>query len=533
MKVLKGTGTGNVFTYSDAELTQDEGLTNILVGREDVESKAHWRLSKEDLYVSRTHFMLEIRPPNCLLRDPQSLNGTYLIRKGETEKRVDEVLLQDGDSLRIGHTLLGFEIESEQANKTIKNEVVPVEKLEPFVTYIIEPSARKSADLMCIRCGEKLESLPSMVDQNLRNLDFMCAKCRVIVERQLQAAAQKESGTVYRCGGKDCSQEISTQADADGRAAELAEVCSYLCESCAWKATHQYYRDNPREINGYSILKQLGEGGMGEVFKVRHNQTGRVAALKRLKPIIKSDERQLRRFHREISMMQGLVHPHLVRLFEAGQEGDAPFFVSEFVTGGDFSQFIGDDGSPTLDHEQAVQYITDSLVGLEFFHQAKFVHRDLKPENLLLMRNEGLGIPKVADFGLGKCYEKYGGSTTRLGEFAGTWMYMPPEQITDFKYCRPPVDVYAMGVTLYYLLSGCSPLPNFPAPWEIKQKPGQIRLQKDPIKIILYDARIPLADQAHGIPHRLCQVVDKALAMDAKQRYPSALALREALLEVV
>lgn len=532
MTVKHGEGMGTTFTYpiDDPSTELGEG-ENILVGRDDPTSKAHWRLSPKDRYISRTHFMLEVRPPNCLLRDPMSMNGTYLIRGAEPEQQVQEILLKDGDSVRVGHTMLGFEIAAEESLNTIKQEgIIPM----PFISDVQPPPKRsgKPAEGICIRCGETLDELPEITGQSFRHLDFMCAKCRREVEEELRKEAEAAARVIYSCHEQDCQKDVSSFANRDGRAVELREVSYYLCETCVSKKTDPYYRSNPKEIGGYTILKRLGAGGMGEVFKVRHNQTGRVAALKLMLPIEKSDDRSLRRFHREISMMQVFKHPNLVRLFEAGQEGKSPYFISEFVPDGDFSQFISEDGSPTLSAQQAVHYIEDALVGLEYFHRATYVHRDLKPENILMRREGGVHQPKVADFGLSKCYEKHGGTTTREGEFAGTWMYMPPEQITDFKYSRPPVDVYAMGVTLYYLLSGCSPLPGFPAPWEVKAKPNQIRLKKEPFKIILDDQRIPLKQQNGKLPVELCKVVDKSLSMKAVNRYQTAEDFRQALLSV-
>jgi eukaryotic-like serine/threonine-protein kinase len=534
MAVKQGEGVGMEFTYPtvDSSTNLGEG-DNILVGRDDPTSKAHWRLSPKDLYVSRSHFMLEIRPTTCLLRDPMSMNGTYLIRGDQPEQRVVETLLENGDQVRVGRTTLGFEIEAEEIQGTITQDAF---LNMPFISSEVKPPPKpikKSGEGICIRCGETLEELPELTGQSFRHLDFMCAKCRWEVEEELRQEAEAAARVTYLCSGKGCQRDVSSLADRDGRAVELREVTNYLCDSCAVKATDSYYQSNPRVIGDYTFLKRLGGGGMGEVFKVRHNLTGRVGALKLMLPLQKSDDRSLRRFHREISMMQVFKHPNLVRLFEAGQDGKSPYFISEFVSGGDFSQFISDDGQPTLTPEQTVRCIGDALVGLEYFHTATYVHRDLKPENILLRRENVSFLPKVADFGLSKCYEKHGGTTTREGEFAGTWMYMPPEQITDFKYSRPPVDVYAMGGTLYYLLSGCSPLPGFPAPWEVKAKPNQIRLSKEPFKIILEDRRIPLANQNSNLPARLCQVVDKALSMDAVNRYQTAEEFRQALLSVL
>lgn len=467
MKVKQGPQAGVEYSYSSHE-RGDVG-TIILVGRD---YEAQWRLS-EDRYVSRKHFTLEIRPPNCLLR-VMSLNPIYLLRKDEAEKRIDEVALQDGDGLRFGDTLISFEI------------------------------------------------LPDV-------------KENIILEEPVQEKTENQNTETYLCSGEACKHDMSAQANMDGRASELSKVAIYLCEACAEKATHQHYREKKRELGGYSILELLGTGRLGQVFKVRQILTGRVAALKQMLPVAKGDESQLRCFHREINLMMNLEHPNLVRLFEAGQDGNLPFIVSEFVPGGDFSQFIRNDGRPILSNTQAVQCIADTLFGLAFLHTASIVHCYLTPENLLIRWENGKIIPKVTDYSLSIGYKVYGSSTTttRTGDITSTLMYMPPEQITGFKYHKPPIDIYAMGVILYYLLTGFSPLPGFPAPWQIKHQPNRVHLEKDPIKIILCDERIPLSCAGLNIPDRLCQVVDKAITMKANERYQTADEFRQALLSVL
>jgi serine/threonine protein kinase len=219
-------------------------------------------------------------------------------------------------------------------------------------------------------------------------------------------------------------------------------------------------------------------------------------------------------------------------LHESGVLAGVPVFVSEYVPVGDLKQLIREDGRSSLPPHEIVSLIAESLVGLEYFHRQGYVHRDLKPENILLAKKDGQRIPKVADFGFARSFEKHGGTITRTDEFAGTWMYMPPEQITDFKHARPPLDVYAMGATIYVLLSGWWPLPDFPSFSAVKQ--GRVGILKRSIpQMILHDRRMPLEERRPDLPRALCRVVDKAIAMEARNRYQSAEEFRQALLKAL
>lgn len=546
MKVIQGHATGKEFVYDSDE------ATNILVGREDPRSQAHWRLDPQDRFISRAHFSLEVRPPNCLLRDPQSMNGTFLIR-GQVENRAEEILVEDGDQIRVGDTILAMTLipfksfDTQQQLRPLgdvkpppssmpKDQNLDPQKSTPELkpSIPVKSAAKEAAEMLCILCGDIMEKLPALDDAPLRDIDFMCPSCQRKVGAAREEEQRKAAAVKYTCAEKSCHRDVTDRADRDGRAAEMTEVAFYLCPSCAVKQTPP----EKLEIGGYVLLKLLGRGGMGEVHKAWNTKTGRVAALKQMLPIANSDEKLLRRFHREMSIMQDIKHPNLVRFFEGGQFQGSPYFVSEFVTGGNLLQFVSADGEPVLAPDEAAQLIADTLVGLEFFHNRKdtrarkYVHRDIKPENILLEIKGGNRIPKLADFGLSKNYEENGGSTTQTGEAAGTILYMPPEQLVNFKYSKPPVDIYSLGTTLYYLLTGYLPL-EFPPPWEIEKKQGQVRLKKSPTNMILYDPPIPVRNRRSDLPRNLCQVVDKSVVKDLNARYQTAEDFRSAILQAI
>ena len=579
MRITGGPHDGLEY-YFPAEGQSEHEADNILVGRDDVDCLAHWRLPRDETTVSRAHFVLEVRPPNCYVQDNGSLNGVYLRRGNEPERRVEKEALRHGDRLRLGKLVVELLVpelmpvgtvvyqaeEREQPPKkrkkpkspqalppkaapkkeTAKSQEKPVQvepppapaepvQVEPPPAPEKPPSPVEE-EWMCICCGERLEQLPPL-DKVLDNTDFMCLRCRneILQEREQQAKA-----TTLRHFCSTCQQDLSNSANLDGKAIAFKDIALYLCPQCLEReiAKARRFENAPsqRDIEGYRLIRLLGEGGMGKVFKAWHVRTHRLAAVKLTREVIQREPRSMQRFLREIQIMEDLVHPNLVRLYGTGQVDGKPLFISEFVPDGDLAQFISEEGQPMLKPPEVVHIIADSLIGLGYMHDQGYVHRDLKLENILLDKRTGQMVPKIADFGFARGFEKHGGTITRTGEFAGTYHYMPPEQITNFKRVKPPTDIYAMGVAVYYLLSGQTPLPDLPAPWQIAQmsrRRNPFSLPKPVPQMILRDRRVPLAERRRDLPRNLCRVVDKALALNPDERYQTAEEFRQALLSTV
>jgi len=501
LRVEEGPQLGAEFRFCEAD--------NFIVGREDPTSHAHFQLCG-DPHVSRHHLLVEVRPPVCLVRDNGSLNKTYLRREegGEWEE-IDEAVVRDGDRIRVGRTVI--EVRVLEAEGTA---AVPQPSLQPA----------SGDELLCIRCGATVEQPPELDGRSLRDTDFMCTGCRKTQASVLEAAEKDAVAAEPACA--ECRDSIGRAADADRRARELADVALYLCPKCAERKRRTF-----KCVGDHEVIRRLGRGGMGIVYLVWHPETHRLAALKQLKPLGDPSPENGLRFLREITMMQDLVHPNLVRLYGAGQVGEDPYFVSEYVPDGDLSQYVLDDGELQLSWRAAGELIADSLVGLSHFHISgdKCVHRDIKPENILVRKANGALIPKVADFGFARSYATHGGTVSYKGQYGGTPMYMPPEQFTAFSRCEPPTDVYAMGVTLYYLLTGLYPL-GFPPAWQLKQG---VRLRRDPVRIALEDEPRPIADVNPDVPANLAEVVDRAVDKDAGRRFQSAEEFRGAIVAVL
>ena len=210
-------------------------------------------------------------------------------------------------------------------------------------------------------------------------------------------------------------------------------------------------------IGNYEILTRLGAGGMGTVFKARHRRMKRVVALKVLSREVASTDLFVQRFQREVETIARLTHPNIVMAFDADEGESGPFLVMEFVNGRDLASVVQSSGPlPVAD---AVDRIIQAARGLEYAHAQGIIHRDIKPHNLMIDVD---GVVKVADLGLARIGGPGSGSggasgLTQAGSIFGTVDYMSPEQAIDSGSVDARADIYSLGCTLYFLLTGQAP----------------------------------------------------------------------------
>lgn len=308
------------------------------------------------------------------------------------------------------------------------------------------------------------------------------------------------------CGRRD-------QAEASSPDEEM----TYLCEDC-----REELRRNPQPVPGYDMVKVLGRGGMGCVMLARDQKTGRAVAIKTLLPEVAVSDQALKRFMREIDVAAALQHPHIVSFIDRGIHNGVVYLISEFVEGTDAAR-LADTRGGKLPYREAVQILTQSLEGLSFAHNKGYIHRDIKDQNILVTGVWPDSIAKLTDFGLAKSFTQTGMSgVTMAGDVAGTFAYMPPEQIRDFKNVRPSSDIYAMGMTAYSLLTGAIALDLSP-----KANVAET------VKAIFDKPIIPILQRVPDIPSSVVSAVERALAKDPAERWPNAEAMRDALLQAI
>ncbi len=207
-------------------------------------------------------------------------------------------------------------------------------------------------------------------------------------------------------------------------------------------------------LGPYLVTDFIGQGGMGHVFKAEHQVMGRVTAVKVL-PQHKSTPDAIGNFQREIRMQAQLDHPNLVRAFDAGHDGNVHYLVTEYVPGMDLRRLVRKQGPLTM--QQAAGIIMQAAVGLHHAHQRGLIHRDVKPGNILVTPK---GEAKVSDLGLAGCEDDKHGEDPMSGKIVGTADYLSPEQILTPNELTSASDIYSLGCTLYYAVTGKVPFPG-------------------------------------------------------------------------
>lgn len=258
------------------------------------------------------------------------------------------------------------------------------------------------------------------------------------------------------------------------------------------------------DIPGYEIEKELGRGGFGVVFRARRLSDGVLVAIKVLLPRVAVKPVEMEKFLREMTITAQLRHPNIVKLYDQGHCEGIPYFIMEYCEGGSLWDFIRQHGGK-VPLETAKPIMLAALEGLAHAHQQGIVHRDLKPQNILLER----GVARISDFGLAKNFQQAGFSGLSItGNYAGTPLFMPREQLINFKHLKPASDVWSIAATFYFMLTGAFPYP--------------FTKGRDPIDVILNEPIVPIEMRDKTLPVRLAAAINKALSVHSAQRYSTA-----------
>ena len=258
-----------------------------------------------------------------------------------------------------------------------------------------------------------------------------------------------------------------------------------------------------KHFGSFEILERLGVGGAGNVYKARHPDFAAPIALKVAHPAVAEDLTLSQRFQNEYSLGKNLLHPNLVQVLAYGIEEGLPYLVTEFVPGCNLHERIERDGEMNVDEAIALfRQITD-VVG--FIHQRNLVHRDIKPANLLI---DPSGTVKLTDLNLIKDMSSTIG-LTRSRVALGTPDYGAPEQFEDAARVDHRCDIYALGVSLYFALTGVFPFG--------RASPAAIMRRKASFEFA------PLSQVLNQVSHGIDQTVIRSLHPDPQMR-PSSVA---------
>lgn len=237
-------------------------------------------------------------------------------------------------------------------------------------------------------------------------------------------------------------------------AQQVADKLVELERLNAWQARQLLDGRTKFNLGPFWMIDWIGQGGMGQVFKAEDRQLGGLVAVKVL-PRSKSTPEAIAYFEREIRALAQLDHPNLVRAIDHGHEGNVYYLVTEYVPGTDLRKLIRRQGP--MDMATAARVISQVALGLEHAHQQGLIHRDVKPGNVLVAPDSHA---KLSDLGLaGSVYEDPA-NDPRFGKIVGTADYLSPDQIKRPTDPRPAWDIYSLGCTFYYAVTGKVPFPG-------------------------------------------------------------------------
>jgi len=279
----------------------------------------------------------------------------------------------------------------------------------------------------------------------------------------------------------------------------------------AWQAKQLLEGKEDFNLGGYRIVDYIGRGGMGEVYKATHGILERAVAIKIL-PRHKSNPEDIANFLREARVLARLDHENLVRAFDAGDDGKKRYYlVTEYVPGLDLRKLVRAKGP--LEMAQAASIISQVARALQHAHDQGLIHRDVKPGNVLVTPD---GRAKLSDLGLAGSRHSEGESDVRLGRIVGTPDYLAPDQIEAPWNPTPAWDIYSLGCTLYYAVTGKVPFPGGSATDKCRA-----HLQLRPLDPRRLNPR--LSD-------RFVDVIADMMAKNPAERIPSAQQVAERLM---
>ncbi len=280
----------------------------------------------------------------------------------------------------------------------------------------------------------------------------------------------------------------------------------------------------PARLGGYKLIRTLGRGAMGAVYEAKQLSLDRIVALKTIRDRLAGNPSALARFTREAYAAARLNHHNVVQIYDFGEDNGQHFFSMERVSGASLSEIVRSQGP--LEARTSATYILQAARGLQFAHQSGMVHRDVKPANLMLSDD---GIVKVADLGLVKVPDQQeieppvapdsesqmsqrlskasGSQVTIMGTAIGTPAYMAPEQAADATTVDHRADIYSLGCTLFYLLTGKPPFDSA----DISTLLGQ-------------HANEPIPQVSQSRPHvspMIDKIIERSMAKRADDRYPT------------
>jgi serine/threonine protein kinase len=346
-------------------------------------------------------------------------------------------------------------------------------------------------------------SLGQLPEERAVAIDTHISQCEPCCETIVELSSEDTfAGLLREAGRLQTDQTFESESVPDKSSAASEDIPTPLAEH-----------------SRYEIVRLIGKGGMGDVYEARHRMMERTVALKVIKHELMQKPEAVDRFHREVKAAAQLAHPNVVTAYDAEQAGDVHFLVMEYVDGVDLSRTVKDRGA--LPVAEACDYVRQAAVGLQYAHERGMVHRDIKPHNLMVTVD---GTVKILDFGLASLAREriadadtveIRGDLTAVGAIMGTPDFISPEQANDARQADIRSDIYSLGATLYFLLSGHPPFAEGSVMHKLKS-----HAQAEPK---------PLDSLRDDVPPELVDIVTKMTAKDPEERYLTPSQVAEAL----
>lgn len=462
--------------------------------------------------ISRHHCLFDINPPDVRVRDIGSLAGTYVngysigMREAHmspeegAELQLPEHDLRDGDEVTLGQGEVAFRVSM-------------------------------FAPVSCDDCSVEIEGLNAL--DAVAGASVVCKACQK--KKKLARRPKKPAQKPIVCA--QCGKNAILEAKGHRQGAYLCAACkdepSNLVQHLLQSAKHED-EDMPN-LDGYDIIKEINRGGQGIVYLARDKKTNDLLALKLMLPIGFVSDRAKEDFLRETRNTEALKHPNIVEVRSSGCIKGIFFLALEYCDGGSVDDLMQKRGG-RLTIDEAGPIILQALAGLEYAHNAiipnvkladgsiaqgrGLVHRDIKPLNIFLVSHNSSYIAKNGDYGLSKAFDLAGLSgQTQTGSAAGSPWFTPRQQLINFKYAKPEIDVWAMAASFYNMITGQSP----------RDFPSGI----DPWKVVLTQNAVPIRRRDSSIPADLAEVLDAALVDKPEIGFKSAAEFRRTLERVL
>ncbi|MDP6443702.1 MAG: protein kinase [Pirellulaceae bacterium] len=311
----------------------------------------------------------------------------------------------------------------------------------------------------------------------------------------------------------DDLEQFASEVSDDGAeesTEELADRLIRLGILSSFQATELCKQNpDPLQLGEYLLVDRIGRGGMGDVFRAKHQKLDRVVALKVLPPEFSHRRTAVERFEREASSTAKLQHDNIVTVFDFGEDRNRRFFTMQLVVGSSLAELLA---AGPLDSKRAATLLEPVARAIAAAHEQSILHRDLKPHNILI--DGETDRPLVADFGLARLMDGEG-ELTHSGMVLGTPPYMSPEQAKSAADTTERSDVYSLGATLYHTLTG--------------RPPFQAASTMETLRQVLQEAPAPPRQLNADVDRDLETICLKCLEKETTGRYPTAAALAREL----